>query len=382
MAENQTLFEMEAASALLRPVPEDASCVNTHGDSEPKRATIGGSIIELADAIERYELWKAPTAIVVDGPYGVSGFPGDPPTPEGLAEWYAPHVAIWAKHALPSTTLWFWGTELSWATVHPVLALHGWEYRSAHVWDKGVGHIAGNVNGNTIRRFPVVTEVCVQYVRRVELRTGDGELLPMKEWLRKEWQRSGLPLYRTNAACGVKNAATRKYFTQCHLWYFPPPDMMERLSFYANRHGKPTSHPYFSLDGRAYVTADQWAGMRAKWHHLHGITNVWTEPAVRGAERLRDDKAKIVHTNQKPLRLIDLSVRACTDPGDVVWEPFGGLCSAAVASLRADRRCYSAEVDSDIFCAACRRLEEEHALLSANTTVDGDSRPASASAGP
>jgi hypothetical protein len=33
---------------------------------------------------------------------------------------------------------------------------------------RGVAHIAGNVNGRTIRRFPVVTEVCVFYQRRFE----------------------------------------------------------------------------------------------------------------------------------------------------------------------------------------------------------------------
>lgn len=358
------LFEMEAASLTLVPPLAPQESILPRRGVEPHRATIGRVTIEHADARNRYEAWAAPTAIIVDGPYGVAGFPGDPPTPDGLAEWYAPHAAMWAKYAKPSTSLWFWGTEISWATVHPVLSLHGWDYRSAHVWDKGISHVAGNVNSNTIRRFPVATEVCVQYVRRVELLTGDGELLPMKGWLRREWQRAGLPLYKTNEACGVKNAATRKYFTQCHLWYFPPPEMMERLSAYANRHGQPTAHPYFSLDGEKCLTAEEWGQMRAKWHHVHGITNVWTEPAVRGSERLKDDYSKIIHTNQKPLRLIELSIRACTDPGDVIWEPFGGLCSAAVASLRADRACYAAEIDAEVFEAASARLRAEHELLS------------------
>jgi len=338
-------------------------------------AEIKGARIEQVDAMERYGSWPAPTAIVVDGPYGVGGFPGDPPTPEGLAEWYAPHAAQWAKCSSPETTLWFWGTELSWATVHPVLTLHGWDYRSCHVWDKGIGHIAGNVNGNTIRRFPVVTEVCVQYVRRVELRAGDGELLPMQAWLRREWQRSGLPLSRTNEAAGVKNAATRKWFTACHLWYFPPPDAMEALAFYAQRHGRATSHPYFSLDGEKLLTAEQWARMRAKWHHEHAITNVWREPAVRGDERLKARGNKSLHYNQKPLRLVELSIRACTDPGDLVWEPFGGLCTAALAALQSDRRVVAAEILPEVFDAATERLQREMASAAANgpgdESVDG-----------
>ena len=350
------MFEMETA-VLPNPTRADRTLAPAQGGGLEKLEARGVTV-ELADALDRYEHWDAPSAIVADGPYGVNGFPGDPATPAELAEWYAPHAAMWAKCALPSTTLWFWGTELSWATVHPVLTLNGWDYRTTHIWDKGLGHIAGNVNGNTIRRFPIVTEVCVQYTRRVELRSGDGELLPMKEWLRKEWLRSGLPLAKTNEACGVKNAATRKYFTQCHLWYFPPPEMMERLSAYANRHGIPTDHPYFSLDGTSYLSAEKWDAMRAKWHHVHGITNVWSEPPVRGSERLKNGKAKSLHVNQKPLRLIELAITASTDPGDVVWEPFGGLCSAAVASIQSGRRCFSAEVNPEIYEAAANRVKD------------------------
>jgi site-specific DNA-methyltransferase (adenine-specific) len=352
------LFDMDAA-VISNPSGRAVRPPSSSFRPSSGKAVIGGATIELADALDRYEHWEAPTAILVDGPYGVNGFPGDLPTPEGLAEWYMPHAAMWARHSLPSTTLWFWGTELSWATVHPVLELSGWDYRTTHVWDKGVGHVAGNVNGNTIRRFPIVTEVCVLYTRRVELRGGDNDLLSMKEWLRREWLRSGLPLTKTNEACGVRNAATRKYFTQCHLWYFPPPEMMQRLSDYANRHGIPTDHPYFSLDGTNYLTADGWARMRAKWNHVHGITNVWSEPPVRGSERLKHAGAKPLHANQKPLRLIDLALRASTDADDVVWEPFGGLCSTAVASIRANRRCFSAEIQPEVYSAAVERIRQE-----------------------
>jgi len=310
-----------------------------------------------------YPRWPPPTVIVSDGPYGLARFPGDPPTPDGLAEWYAPHIAAWAQYSLPETTLWFWGTEVGWAIVHPVLALHGWEYRELHIWDKGIGHIAGNVNSKTIRGFPVVTEVCAQYVREVRLPTVEGQSLPLPKWLRYEWVRAGLSLNRTNEACGVKNAATRKYFTQDHLWYFPPPEMMERLAAYANRNGIPTSWPYFSLAGKEMVTALQWSRLRAKWNHCHGITNVWAEPAVRGAERLKDAQAKCLHANQKPLKLLERIILASSDPGDVVWEPFGGLCSVSVGALRTGRRCYSAEINADFYRMATGRLAAEGAVL-------------------
>lgn len=318
-----------------------------------------GIRIEYADSLARYDSWQSPTVIVSDGAYGLNLFPGDLQTHEGLTGWYAPHIAAWTKKALPETTLWFWASEIGWATVHPVLDLYGWEYKTLHVWDKGIGYIAGNVNSKTIRGYPVVTEVCAQYVRKATIKNAIGEFIEMKQWLRDEWQRSGLPLSKTNEVCGVKNAATRKYFTQCHLWYFPPPEMMEKLVAFAAKFGKPTEIPYFSLDGKTLLTADKWQKMRAKWNHEHGVTNVWNEPAVRGKERFKTDKLKSAHANQKPLKLISRLIEASSDIGDVVWEPFGGLCSTAVAAFHANRRCYSAEINENYYGLAASRLKQE-----------------------
>ena len=314
--------------------------------------------LHLGDALDKYVEWPTPTAIVSDGPYGLSKYPGDPNGVESLAEWYAPHVAEWSKKSGPETTLWFWCSELAWAEVHQVLKLHGWRYRAAHIWDKGVGHVAGNCNGDTIRGFPVVTEICVQYVRDVQLRDYEGRPCSIKEWLRSEWLRSGLPLYKTNEACDVKNAATRKYFTQCHMWYFPPPEKMQLLANFANKNGLETNRPYFSLDRKTHLTAKKWERMRAKWNHVHGVTNVWQEPAVRGKERIVRKGMKSLHANQKPLRLMERIIGASTDPGDVIWEPFGGLCSATVASLRMGRQCFASELIPEYFDVASQRIEE------------------------
>jgi site-specific DNA-methyltransferase (adenine-specific) len=312
--------------------------------------------LHLGDSLKKYCEWPTPTAIISDGPYGLAKFPGDPHGVESLAEWYAPHIAEWSKNSSAETTLWFWCSELAWAEVHQVLKLHGWKYKAAHVWDKGIGHVAGNCNGNTIRGFPIVTEICVQYVREVQLKDYDGKPCSIKEWLRSEWKRSGLPLYKTNEACGVKNAATRKYFTQCNLWYFPPPEKMEMLANYANSKGLETDRPYFSLDGRTHLTASKWKGMRSKWNHAHGITNVWQEPAVRGKERIIRKGMQSLHANQKPLKLMERIIEASTEPMDVVWEPFGGLCSATVASLRMCRQCYASELIPEYFDAASERI--------------------------
>lgn len=282
--------------------------------------------------------------IVSDGGYGVLGFEGDTSDHLGLPEWYEPHIAEWAKSATAVTTLWFWNSEIGWAAVHPVLERYGWRYQNCNIWNKTFAHIAGNVNTQKIRRFPVVSEVCVQYVFEAKVQG-----VSLKEWLRAEWKRSGIPLRRANDACGVKDAAVRKYFDQGHLWYYPPPDVFERLQTYANEHGKPEGRPYYSFDGKRPATAKEWARMRSKFNCPHAVTNVWERHPVNGGERLKAPNGRAVHLNQKPLDLMAMIIEASSDEGDVVWEPFGGLFTGALAARQTKRRAYACEIDPTYF---------------------------------
>lgn len=306
------------------------------------------------DALELYKIWKSPVSIISDGPYGVNGYPGDLFSPEKLGEWYEPHVEKWTEMSTPQTTLWFWNTELGWANVHPILVKHGWEFKSCNIWDKGMGHVAGNVNTKTISRLPVVTEVCVQYVKKASFLV-DGSTLDMQNWLRYEWKRTGLAFSKTNIACGVKNAASRKYFTNCHLWYMPPADAFEQIVNYANLYGKENGLPYFSIDGSVPLTKSQWEGFKPKFNCPMGLTNVWNLSQLRGNERIKNGN-KAVHFNQKPLELISNIIKMSSDEGDVIWDPFGGLFTSAVACYNTNRQCFTSEIRKEMYELATDRL--------------------------
>ena len=299
-----------------------------------------------------YKNWPAPTIIISDGPYGLDSYKGDLKTADGLVKFYRPHVHAWTHAAGQNTTLWLWNSELGWATVHPLLLEYGWKFVNCNVWNKGISHIAGNTNTKTLRKFPVVTEVCVQYVLEPNV---NGQ--KMCSWLRSEWIRSGLPLSHANTACGVKNAATRKYFTQDHLWYFPPPNMFAKLAEYANKHGNQKGKPYFCTSKTGVpFTEKEWGHMRAKFKCGIGLTNVWHEPAVNGNERIKNENGKNVHPNQKPLKIIQILIETSSDVGDTVWEPFGGTCTVALACLKTDRKCRSAEINKDFYRISVERL--------------------------
>ena len=319
-------------------------------------------VLENKNSLDCYAHWPAPTVIFVDGPYGIGGFPGDPKDTKLLPETYAPHIAEWSKYAQPNTTLWFWGTELGWARMHPYLEVNGWNYEQTFVWNKGIGHVAGNVNSKTIRQAPVVTEICVRYTRKVSIETEDGSLLGLQDWLRNEWKRSGLPFSKTNVACGVKNAATRKYFTSDDMWYFPPANAMKMISDYANRYGNPLGKPYFTINGNN-MTEKLWDSMRAKWNHIHGYTNVWNCPALHSKERLKDYSShKAMHYNQKPISIIDYIIQTSSDEGDVIWDPFAGLATTAWCCRTLGRSCFSAEITESTFINAFNRLFEQERM--------------------
>lgn len=324
--------------------------------SEPKSTvwTDGKVNVRLGDSLDAYARWSQPTVIVSDGAYGVLGFEGDTSDHLHMPEWYEPHVRAWSVAATPETTLWFWNSEIGWAAVHPVLERYGWRYQNCNIWDKGKAHIAGNVNTKKIRRFPVVSEVCVQYAFEARVQ---GRVL--KRWLLDEWKRTGLPLRQANAACGVADAAVRKYLDQGHLWYFPPPDMFQRLVDFANKNGFPSGRPYFSIDGDRPGTSAEWEHMRSKFHCPHGFTNVWSRPPVAGHERLKAASGRAVHLNQKPLDLVRMLIEASSDHGDVVWEPFGGLFTAAIAARSCGRKAFAAEIDSTYFQYGVSRLSGE-----------------------
>ncbi len=309
--------------------------------------------VRLGDSLELYPKWDTPTVIVSDGGYGVLGFEGDTSDHLGLPEWYEPHIAAWAQRATPATTLWFWNSEIGWAAVHPILEKYGWRYQNANIWNKGLGHIAGNINTAKIRRFPVVSEVCVQYVFEARVQG-----MTLKEWLLMEWKRTGLKGYQANEACGVADVATRKYLNQGHLWYYPPPEMFERMQTYANEHGRPSGRPYFSLDGKKPATAADWAKMRSKFYCPHGYTNIWERSALHSSERvkLNGDNGKAIHLNQKPLDLMTMIIKASSDENDVVWEPFGGLFTGCIAARSIRRRAFGAEIDGTYFHYAVQRV--------------------------
>ena len=62
------------------------------------------------------------------------------------------------------------------------------------------------------------------------------------------------------------------------------------------------------------------------------------------------------HPTQKPVALIRRCLRASTNPGDLVLDPFAGSASTGVAALELDRRFVGIEVDEQFVRVGAQRL--------------------------
>ena len=61
-----------------------------------------------------------------------------------------------------------------------------------------------------------------------------------------------------------------------------------------------------------------------------------------------------------------LIIEASSDEGDVIWEPFGGLFSGALAARQTGRRAYASEIDPTYYQYAVRRFTACGALRTLN----------------
>ena len=82
----------------------------------------------------------------------------------------------------------------------------------------------------------------------------------------------------------------------------------------------------------------------------------WFIPLCTGHERLRDAKGAKLHPTQKPEALLHRVILSCTNPGEVVLDPFLGSGTSAAVAKRLGRRFIGLERDEGYAFAAAERI--------------------------
>ena len=81
-----------------------------------------------------------------------------------------------------------------------------------------------------------------------------------------------------------------------------------------------------------------------------GLTDIWRD--------IDFYKEKRVHSTQKPLKLIKRLIKASSNEGDLVVDPFGGSGSTALASIQLNRKFVTIEKDEDYYNSIVERVED------------------------
>lgn len=85
------------------------------------------------------------------------------------------------------------------------------------------------------------------------------------------------------------------------------------------------------------------------------LSSVWTLTAPS-----RDEKTQGKHPTQKPLALLERIVRASTNSGDLVLDPFMGSGTTVTAAAKLGRRAVGIEFDETYIDLAAKRLAATH----------------------
>ena len=330
-----------------------------------------------ARAEQVYPLLKPGSVSLVlsDGPYGMSKAAWDRMKPRDLPEWYGPHIEAWGQVCGKSATVYLWGTDEGEGYLRDPMRAAGWTYQGSVVWDKGIGFMAGKMDTAACRSWYDLTERCGVYQREawapstcagaeIAYAAGRDDRNTARVFLVAEWKAAGLRNRDADTALGT-NGMAGHYFGRSQ-WSLPTWDAYRTLAAYAQEHGSPRARPYLVLpecqtDPGDHLRASydhlraSYDHLRASYDHLRaeyeasrpafthpiGVGNVWKHGQVSGSERLRGPDGQALHPCQKPLAFYDRMIRASSRPGELVLEPFGGTCRAAVACHRlpaAERR--------------------------------------------
>jgi hypothetical protein len=93
-----------------------------------------------------------------------------------------------------------------------------------------------------------------------------------------------------------------------------------------------------------------------------GHPEVWTDVArMLGANTLQSAKGREQHLCPLPFDIVDRAIKAWSEPGDLVFDPFGGLMTVPLRAVKHGRRGAGVELNPGYYADGVRLLREQDA---------------------
>ena len=113
-------------------------------------------------------------------------------------------------------------------------------------------------------------------------------------------------------------------------------------------------------EGRLVVEEGKVPRSKLYLHESKGpqINSVWVDVTnVQGSSKERTG-----YPTQKPLKLLDRIIKASSNPGDVVFDPFCGCATTLVAADRLDRQWVGVDISDKAAALVVQRMEQDQGL--------------------
>jgi site-specific DNA-methyltransferase (adenine-specific)/modification methylase len=81
-------------------------------------------------------------------------------------------------------------------------------------------------------------------------------------------------------------------------------------------------------------------------------------PVLQGQERIKGSQGRAAHPSQKPEKLLELIIKASSNPGDIVLDPFFGTGTTGDVAAKLKRKWIGIEANKDYIKIAEKRLNK------------------------
>lgn len=223
-------------------------------------------------------------------------------------------------------TFYLFGYFRTLAKLIPFLQETGFSLRQQIVINKGIKAVAGRATKN-YKMFPNVTESILFLIK---------DNIPFSKKILKERQKTvGITSKEINEALGVKSNGGG-------MWsIYTGENVCEQF---------PTREIWLKLQSTLQFNIP-YESVAQTFNPEMSITDVWNDIDFYEEKRY--------HPTQKPLKLIDRLVRASSNAGDRILDPFAGSGSTLISCENNDRIATVIEIDEQYVSKIKQRLEDK-----------------------
>jgi len=298
--------------------------------------------------------------IFCDWPYNIrkatwdNGFDWRPVIPE-VVRVLQSNGALWVIHGDPLEL-----ADVSKAIVKasgpPLINWVTWDKYNGAVSSKGF--MDGYTLVDSLRSFQQMCEYLIYHADDGQWQAQTDKVRgfifePLREYLADEWARAGLRFEQANEACGTASMAAKHYFARSQ-WCLPTAEHYENLRRYANIHGTKYHGNEYLRQEYEYLRRE-YEDMRREYEYLRPVFNnpglvssVWPGPPA----------ARNEHETPKPEWLLERIIKTTTNEGDLIFDPFIGSGTTAVAAKKLGRDFFGCDINPGYVEIARRRLAQ------------------------